>query len=86
MRDIENTTFTPLVFTSVDRMAGEATVFYRRLASLLASKRDEPYSVVMPDGFDVYFRSSFADLPLCVCEEQGNVVSMRATQTVHWKW
>ena len=47
MRDIENATFTPLVFMSVGGMAGEATVFYRRLASLLASKRDEPYSVVM---------------------------------------
>ena len=47
MRDIENATFTPQVFTSVGRMAGKATVFYRRLASLLALKRDEPYSVVM---------------------------------------
>ena len=47
MRDIENGTFTPLVFPSVGGMAAEATVFYRRLASLPASKRDDPYFVVM---------------------------------------
>ena len=47
VREIEHGSFTPLVFTSVGGMAGEATVFYRRLASLLATKRDEPYAVVM---------------------------------------
>ena len=47
MREIEHGSFTPLVFTSVGGMAGEATVFYRRMASLLATKRDQPYAVVM---------------------------------------
>ena len=48
VREIEHGSFTPLVFTSVGGMAGEATVFCRRLASLLATKRDgELYAVVM---------------------------------------
>lgn len=47
IREIERGTFTPLVFTTMGGMAGEATVFYKRLASLLADKRDEPYSVIM---------------------------------------
>ena len=47
VREIEYGSFTPLVFTTTGGMAGEATVFYRRLAALLSSKRDEPYSTVM---------------------------------------
>ena len=47
VREVEQGTFTPLVFTTIGGMAGEATVFYKRLASLLAERRDERYSVVM---------------------------------------
>ena len=47
VREIEHGSFTPLVFTSVGGMPGEATVFYRRLVSLLGTKRNEPYAVVM---------------------------------------
>ena len=47
VREIGHGSFTPLVFTSVGGMAGVATVFYRWLALLLATKRDEPYAVVM---------------------------------------
>ena len=45
--DIEHGTFTPLVLTTGGGMAREATVFYKRLASLLAEKRNENYPVVM---------------------------------------
>ena len=47
IREVEHGTFTPLVFTTIGGTAGEATVFYKRLASLLAEKRDEHYSIVM---------------------------------------
>ena len=47
VRDIEHGSFTPLVFTTTGGMAGEATVFYKRLAALLATKREEPYPTVM---------------------------------------
>ena len=45
--DIEHGTFTPLVPTTGGGMAREATFFYKRLASLLAEKRSEEYSVMM---------------------------------------
>ena len=44
---VEHGTFTPLVLTTGGGMAREATVFYKRLAHLLAEKRNEDYSVVM---------------------------------------
>ena len=47
VREVEGGSFTPLVFTTGGGMAGEATTFFKRLASLLAEKRDEAYSVVL---------------------------------------
>ena len=48
VRDIEHGVFTPLVFTSTQGGMGvmglEATVFYRRLADLLASHWGQEYS------------------------------------------
>ena len=37
-REIENASFTPLVLSATGGLAVEATVFYKRLASLLAMK------------------------------------------------
>ena len=47
VRDVEHGYFTPLVFTTGGGMAAEATVFFKRLASLLSEKRNETYSCVM---------------------------------------
>ena len=47
IRDVENSSFTPLVFSSAGGMAKEATTFYKRLASLLFEKWDRPYSTTM---------------------------------------
>lgn len=47
VRDIERASFTPLVFTTSGGMASEATVFFKRLASMLAEKRGENYSETM---------------------------------------
>ena len=44
VRDIEHGVFTPLVFTSTGSMGCEATVFYRRLADLLATHWGQQYS------------------------------------------
>ncbi len=45
--EIEQGCFTPLVLTTTGGMGPEATTFYKRLADLLAVKRDSPYSVTM---------------------------------------
>ena len=45
--EVEKATFTPLVLSASGGMACEATHFYKRLASCLAEKWDEPYSTTM---------------------------------------
>ena len=47
VQKIEHTSFTPIVMLATMGLAPEATTFYRRLASLLASKWGDDYSVVM---------------------------------------
>lgn len=47
VRDIEHGCFTPLVLATTGGMAPEATTFYKRLADLIATKRDSSYSVTM---------------------------------------
>ena len=44
IREVEHASFTPLVFSASGVMAREATSFYKRLASLLAAKRDQTYT------------------------------------------
>ena len=44
VREVEHASFTPLVLSATGGMANEDTVFYKRLASCLATKRDQPYS------------------------------------------
>ena len=44
VRDVEHGVFTPLVFTSTGGMGREATVFYHRLADLLATHWGQDYS------------------------------------------
>ena len=46
-RHYEHTSFTPLVLSATGGMANEATAFYKRLASHLANKWDQPYSTTM---------------------------------------
>ena len=43
-REVEHSSFTPFVLSATGGLAKEATVFYKGLASLLASKWDTPYS------------------------------------------
>ena len=45
--EVEKATFTPLVFSTSGGMGKEAEKFHRRLASLIAEKRNTPYSDCM---------------------------------------
>ena len=47
IRDIEHASFTPLVVSATGGLGNEAKTFYKRLASLLASKWDNPYNKTM---------------------------------------
>ncbi len=47
IREVEHSSFTPLVMSATGGMANQATVFYKRLASSLAQKWDQPYSITM---------------------------------------
>ena len=47
VREVERGSFTPLVFSTSGGMGRAATVTYKRLASLLTTKCELPYSVVM---------------------------------------
>ena len=42
--------FTPLVFSTFGGMGSAATTVYKRIASLLSAKREQPYSLVMSRG------------------------------------
>jgi hypothetical protein len=45
--DVEHATFTPVVFSITGGLGREATQFYKRLASLLSTKWEQPYSVTI---------------------------------------
>ena len=47
IQEIELASFTPIVKSAAGGLAPEATTFYKRLASLLASKWGDEYCVVM---------------------------------------
>ena len=55
VREVEMSSFTPLVFSTFGGMGGAATIAFRRLASLMASHRDQPFSTVM-----AWFRCSIS--------------------------
>ena len=47
IREVEHSTFTPLVFSATGGMGNEATIFYKIIASLLSEKWKEPYISVL---------------------------------------
>ena len=47
VREVEHGVFTPLVLSTNGGMGTEATTFYKRLADLIANKRNHNYSMVM---------------------------------------
>ena len=69
VRDVEHGLFTPLVLSSNGGMGKEATTFYKRLADMIAQKRQHPYSMVM--GW-LRCRLSFASLRSCIMCIRGS--------------
>ena len=47
IREVELSSFTPLVFSASGGMGHEASVFYKQLASLLSDKWNDPYATVL---------------------------------------
>jgi len=47
IREVENGSFTPLVFATTGGMGWEATLFYKRLADQISEKRNTIYSKTM---------------------------------------
>ena len=47
IREVEHSSFSPLVFSATGGMGREATCFYKLLASMLAHKWDQPYSTTL---------------------------------------
>ena len=47
IREVEHGTFCPLVFSCTGGMGRAASTTYKRLAALIAAKRDQPYSKIM---------------------------------------
>ena len=47
IREVERSTFTPIVLSASGGLGKEGTTFYKRLASLLAEKWDQPYCKTM---------------------------------------
>ena len=47
IREIEHATFTPLVLSITGGMGRAATIFYKRLASMVAEKRGSSYAQVL---------------------------------------
>ena len=68
IRDVEHSTFTPLVLSSTGGMDRAATTFYRRLAAMLSEKRDVPYSKMF--GW-IRCRLSFALLRASIMSVRG---------------
>ena len=47
VREVEHATFVPIVMSATGGLSKQATNFYKRLASLLADKWDQPYSTTL---------------------------------------
>ena len=47
MQEVEHSSFIPLVLSATGGMGNEATILYKRLASLLSQKWDFPYSTTL---------------------------------------
>ena len=47
VREIEHGSFSPLIFSTAGGMGPKATTVYKKIASLIADKRQEPYSTTL---------------------------------------
>ena len=63
IREVEHATFTPLVMSTTGGLSRQAAAFYKRLASLLSSKNNQPYCRTINR---LRCRLSFALLPSAI--------------------
>ena len=68
LREVEHATFTPFVLSTTGGMGRAATTFYKRLASMVAEKRDVPYAVTLNW---IRYRLSFALLRAFIMSIRG---------------
>ena len=70
IREVEHGSFSPLIFSTSGRMGPIATVVYKRVATLISEKRDQPYSKIL---FWKRCKLSFSLLRSAICssEDQG---------------
>ena len=69
VHEVELGCFTPLVFSTSGGLGPAAKTFYKRLASLIAEKHDQPYSLTL---FWLRAKLSFYILQSCVCVAQDH--------------
>ena len=69
--EVENATFTPLVFSVYGGMAQECSVFYKRLSQRKGARVMQRWI----HGYEQGYRSHYSEQRLCRSEEQG-IVSM----------
>ena len=70
MKEVEHGSFSLLIFSMSGGMGPIATVIYKQIATLIAEKRDQPYSRTL-FGFTANSASHYCALPLCASEYQG---------------
>ena len=71
IREIEHASFTPLVLSATGGLAKQAEVFYKRLASLLASKWDQQYEKTL----------SWLRCKLCYCLLRSAIQCIRGARS-----
>ena len=47
MHDVERGSFTPVIFSALGGLSRPIEITYKRLASLLATKQDQPYNIII---------------------------------------
>ena len=79
IRDVERASFTPLVFASTGGMAKECTIFFKRLADILAEKKKIAFSKMM---YLIRCKISFALLRSSICAVRSSRSSRSSYPTI----
>ena len=73
VRDVEHSSFTPLIFATTGGLGKSASTFYSHLASVLGTKKETPYSITMNL---LHCRLNFALL-------RSSILCIRGTRSSH---
>ena len=91
VREVEHGCFSPLVFSTSGSLGPTVTVVYKRIASLIAEKKEQPYSLTL---FWLCCRLSFSLLrsayeahdPLTIDHQQQIFLRVQLTSCAHPKY